>query len=193
MPEALVRALATLSDAPPRWGVRDAKAAPQGHPAIVLDDQAPGATLETCAELAVERVVLPKLRLDAWHSLLRAVRRGREGMTARLRGPTVEAALDRTAAGLAAYIGEQQHANHTVAASVATFRAWLRASLTLGVEVGRIRDGAPRVLRICELAAEEALDLFVFDPLPPPSGTFSKKATPKDLKRILTPRGHTKS
>ncbi len=189
--DTLMRAFASLGDAPPLWVVNDAAIAPKGHPAIVLDGKAPGATLDACGELAAERVMLPKLRLDAWHTLLRVVRRGREGMVARLRGATVGAALDRTAAGLAAYLGEQHHPNRTVTTSVATFRAWLSASFLLAVEVGRIRDGAPRIIRLCELGADEILDLFEFEPEPLPTGTFAKVGEGKGLNRVLLPRGHT--
>jgi hypothetical protein len=118
------------------------------------------------------------------------VRRGRQGVVAQLRGPSVATALDRTASGLAAYIGEQQHATHTVASSVATFRAWLSSSFLLAVEVGRIRDGAPRVLRICELGVDKLVDLHSFNPEPPPMGTFAKCDESLELGRVLERRGH---
>lgn len=190
--DTFVRAIGMVSDAPPLWILRPRDVAPKGHPALALDVDAPGATLDTCAELAVERVMMPKLRLDAWHALLRTVRRGRDGVVARLNGPTVAMGIERTASGLAAYIGEQQQGSTSSIASVATFRAWLSASFPLAIEVGRIRDGAPRVLRMCELSAENVTELFSFEPDPPPAGTFTKTGQPGELDRLLTTRGFGK-
>ncbi len=183
--EVLAAAVAATASVPPLWVVRDEREAPKGYPAIVLDDD-PEVTLEACADLAIDAVVFPRLPLAGWHALLRVVRGGRDGVVARLRGPSLEAALDRTATGLAAHVAERTGGN---SAPPEVFRAWLGTSFVLVIEVGRVRDGVPRVLRIVELGGNEPRVLFTFNPEPAPRGSFDIVVPPEATRKILAARG----
>jgi hypothetical protein len=181
--QRLARALVAAVEAPALWLLSDDDApAPPGSPCLLLSTEAPAETIGALLELSVERAVVPPLDVAGWRALLEVVRLGRAGVLARLGGAGIEAALERTASALSAGQAPSDRA---------TFRAWLSSSFAVAMEVGRAKDGMPRVLRISELRARAAdtVELFRFDPTPAPDGTFVESDDDAHTRAFLGGRG----
>jgi pilus assembly protein CpaF len=113
--------------------------------------------IETAARVGPDHLVVPPLSGEALATLLDAITRGAEGVVLRIPAATLRHALDRVSADLA-------HARPGL--SPLTAREWLGSAFDLGLEVTRLRDGRPRVVRLAELRGGsqgvQLRDVFTF-------------------------------
>lgn len=112
--------------------------------------------LKAAARLGADHLVVPPLTGQDLGTVLDAVTAGAEGLVMCTVASTLRQALDRLSADLAGTRG----------IAIETAREWLGASFDLGLEVTRLRDGRPRVLRLAELRSSghgtTVRDIFTF-------------------------------
>jgi pilus assembly protein CpaF len=108
--------------------------------------------VRAAARMAPDHLACRPLSSEALLALLDAVADGQLGVVLANPAGTLRQALDRLAADVAA----------TRAMDVGTARDWISSAFDLAVEVGRLRDGRVRVLRIAELKGSAPRDVFTF-------------------------------
>jgi len=109
--------------------------------------------VRAATRMAPDHLSCKPLASEALVALLDAIADGQLGVVLANPAGTLRQALDRIAADVAA----------TRAMDVATARDWVSSAFELAIEVGRLRDGRVRVLRIAELKGPAPRDVFTFN------------------------------
>lgn len=110
--------------------------------------------LATAAHVPDVRVVAELARREVTAALVDATGEGLDGIIAVAHAPNVRRALGRLTADVVAGRG---------GASMAAAREWVASAFDVVVEVGRLRDGRHRVLRVAELAGTSPEEIRIAD------------------------------
>lgn len=143
-------------------------AAPRSHQLLALTDAELGGravrlatpttdeklsdSLRAATRMAPDHLVCGPLSAGPLLTLLDAIADGQNGVVLANPSGTLRQALDRLSADVAA----------SRSMDGGTARDWISAAFELAVEVGRLRDGRVRVLRVAELKGDAPRDIFTF-------------------------------